>query len=325
MSESNERIWQKRFERERLIRKEAEALMEQKTLELYEINQKLQTTAEELRQNNEELAAMVEFMNQQRKTINQKSEDIAKSIEAAFRIQNAISPSENELLHLFKAHFLLNIPRDTVSGDFLWVQEQNGLKIVVVADCTGHGVPGALMSVVGNALLNKVVTDKQVQEPADILYWMNVYLKTFFQKSEVTIYEGMDAAVCVYVPNSRVLKYAGAHMSLYYTQNGDFFEIKATKNSLGGGGKNQDTEYNYSQHELKLEKDSFFYLCSDGFQDQFGGPNDKRFLKKNLRNLLHTIHNQTAEYKKTSLSQAFHDWKGDNPQIDDLLLLGFEF
>jgi hypothetical protein len=168
-----ENVWKRRFDKERGLRKEAERLLEVKSRELYELNlaleDKIQAATEELRQSNEELSSMVDYTNGQKDVLLYQHEEIKKSIDVAFAIQSSFLPSEQEILLCTNHYFILNMPRDIVSGDFYWIHRKERRSIFIVADCTGHGVPGAFMSLIGNALLNKIILDNNVFLPDHIL------------------------------------------------------------------------------------------------------------------------------------------------------------
>lgn len=318
------KIWQKRFEREKEIRKEAERLLEVKSLELYHLNHELQVSIEEYQQTNEELNSMLEFVNYQKEIIALKNDAIKKSIDAALRIQQATIPTEEELSVIFTDAFFLNIPKDTVSGDFLWLHEEGEYKIIVLADCTGHGVPGAFMSLIGNALLNKIVIDNHIFYPNFILDSLNTSLTDFFRRSNNTLHEGMDMTVLVYHSTTKMIKFAGAKNSLFYVEKDSIFEIKGDKKSIGGKHGDKAIEP-FNLHEFQMREEMFFYFCTDGFQDQFGGEYEKKFMKKKLTALLAQIYKLPAEEQKNKLLAIFNQWRGENNQIDDVSILGFSF
>ncbi len=321
-------IWKKRFERERTVRKEAEKLLEEKSLELFQLNQsleeKIQVAVEELKQNNEELISMLEFVNQQKQIITKKNEDIQKSMEASWRIQKAILPSEITLEKIFGTnHFVLYRPKNTVSGDFYWVCQKDNKTILVIADCTGHGVQGALMSLIGNSLLNTIILENNVSLPDHILYYLNTFLHDFFTKNNQKVHESMDATVIVYNHKTKKLRYSGVMQSLYYVKNETFFEIKANRNSIGMSKDGEPVEIFFDAHEIVIDSPTAIYLATDGYKDQFGGKDDRKFLVKNLKELLFANHKFLMAEQKRILEEKLDIWQGKFPQTDDILVFGF--
>ncbi len=320
-------IWKKRFERERMVRKEAEKLLEEKSLELFQLNQsleeKVQVATEELKQNNEELISMLEFVNQQKKIISKKNEDIQKSMEASWRIQNAILPSETVLKKIFGAnYFVLYRPKNTVSGDFYWVCEKDNKMILVVADCTGHGVQGALMSLIGNSLLNTIILENHVSLPDHILYYLNTFLYNFFTKNSQKIHESMEVSVIVYDYKTKKLRYSGVMESLYYVKNKEFFEIKANRNSIGMTKNGELIETFFDSHEIIIDSPTTIYLATDGYKDQFGGKDDSKFLVKNFKELLFEYSDIPMSEQRLLLEKKLDVWQGKYPQTDDILVFG---
>ncbi len=291
---------------------------------------------EEINQQKEELQQTLGTVNEQKQLIEQKNENIIASITYALRIQNAIIPKETELQKHFDC-FVFFRPRDIVSGDFYYFAEKNDKKIIAVADCTGHGVSGAFMTMIGNNILNQIINDQEIHQPDQILNLMSPLLVKTLLHSEGTVKDGMDISILTIEntnPAEFKLSYAGAMNPLYYVQNQEFTEIKADKVPIGG---KRNEEFKYQKHELILDfeflmlneenptskiKNSTFYLCSDGFQDQFGGENNKKFMVKNLKKLLFEISDKPMAEQKQILEQTFDEWKGVQKQTDDVLVLG---
>jgi two-component system, sensor histidine kinase LadS len=325
-------IWKKRFEREKAVRKEAERLLEKKSLEAYQLNcaleekmQALQTATEELKGNNEELVTTLEFVNQQKQIISDKNNDINKSIEAAWRIQKAIMPSEEVLKKIFgEAYFVFYQPKNVVSGDFYWICEQEDKMILVVADCTGHGVQGAFMSLIGTSLLNTIILEHNIFLPNIILYYLNTFLHDFFNKNNQKVHESMDLSVLVYHKKSKKLRYAGAMQSLYYVKENQFAEIKGNRSAIGMARNNELVETFYDLHEIVVNSPTTFYLSTDGYKDQFGGKDNRKFMAKNLKKLLFNNHKESMPEQGRLLKQQIEEWQGNDTQTDDMLVFGFK-
>ena len=248
-----------------------------------------------------------------------KNKDITDSIRYAKRIQIAILPPDIP----FDDTFILFKPKDIVSGDFYWMTSQADKEFFAAIDCTGHGVPGAFMSFIGYTSLNKIVIEQGIHEPAEILDRLNEEVaNALHQKGEEAVKDGMDLALVKYTPESRELEYAGAFNPLILFQNGEIIEIKANRFSIGHStGK----ELKFTNHKIKTKKGDTVYLFSDGYADQFGGEECKKFKTANLRKLLISIHNKNMEEQKTILENTYEQWRGNHEQIDDIIIVGRRF
>ncbi len=287
-------------EENRILIKEQNILLEQKVIE----------RTEELQQTNGEL-------NKTMQTISKQRDDIISSINYALRIQNAILPQESQIQNYFSESFIFFRPKDIVSGDFYWFADKGDSKIIAVADCTGHGVSGAFMTMIGNNILNQIVNDQEIYQANEILNLMPNLLEKTLLHSEGKVKDGMDMSIITISKNK--MQYAGAMNPLYYIQNNEFKEIKADKVPIST--KKQDN-FSYQNHELILDTTTTFYLLSDGYQDQFGGENDKKFMVKKLKNLLFEISKKPMTEQKQILETTFDNWKGEQKQTDDVLLMG---
>ncbi len=257
---------------------------------------------------------------EQKKLIEEKNKDITDSINYAKRIQEAMLPESNLLEYLFSDSFILYKPKDIVSGDFYWFAEQDGKKIIAVADCTGHGVPGALMSMIGSNILNKLVVEKGITKPSEILNLLNDEIRIALKQKDNTseTRDGMDIVIiCIF---GSVLEYAGAHRPLYLIKNEKLEEIKANKFSIGG--VQQEENRIFQNHIVTLQKGDKIYLSSDGFADQFGGSTGKKLMTKNFKELLLKIQNQKMQTQKQELHTTIEEWKGSREQVDDILVIG---
>lgn len=256
----------------------------------------------------------------QKKVIEEKNKDITDSINYSKRIQEAILPSRELKKKLFHNAFVLFKPKDIVSGDFYWFSEKNGTRLIAACDCTGHGVPGALMSMVGNNTLNQIVNERGIIEPNEILNNLDKEVRKALKQGENTnSKDGMDVALITFKsPNE--ISYAGAHRPLWIIRGNTLEEIKANKISIGG--HQSDEEVNFTNHNIKLSKGDSVYIFSDGFADQFGGEGKKKLMTKNFKKLLQSIQHLGMPEQEEHLDNAIENWKGNLEQVDDILVIG---
>ncbi|MES2590245.1 MAG: tetratricopeptide repeat protein [Bacteroidota bacterium] len=269
-----------------------------------------------------------------------KNKDITDSINYSKRIQDASLPSKKLLSSLFPEAFILFKPKDIVSGDFYWYTEKNGKRLIACCDCTGHGVPGALMSMIGNNMLNQIVNEKGITSPEEILNLLHKEVRTALKQEEQTSNkDGMDIALITFNSTTEI-EYAGANRPLWIIKpsnevknsvkvdtgknavftTAQLIEIKPDKFSIGG--QQSETERKFIKHSLSLEKGDSIYLFSDGFVDQFGGPEGKKYMSKRLKELLFASYNKPINDQENILSKTMTDWKGNHDQVDDILVIG---
>ena len=251
-----------------------------------------------------------------------KDKDITDSLIYAQRIQEALLPSESYFRKHFSDSFILFKPKNIVSGDFYWIGEKGEKVFVVAADCTGHGVPGALMSMIGLKIIEKTINEDNIEIPSMILEVMNKGLeKTFSREKNIgtIIRDGMDIGLCVINRKRKKLQYAGAFLPLYLIREGNLVEISADKIIIGMNPEG----LSYLDHEINLLDDDIFYIFSDGYVDQFGGSENKKFMYRRFRYLLMTIHNFPVNDQKAILEENIKTWMGANEQVDDMMVLGF--
>jgi CheY-like chemotaxis protein len=258
----------------------------------------------------------------QKAIIEAKNQSITESINYAKRIQEASFPSVEILKAAFPDSFVFFHPRDIVSGDFYWFAEKNEKFIVAGVDCTGHGVPGAFMSLIGNDLLNVIVSARGITSPDVILNELHLSVRKSLRQEENRSRDGMDLSVCVFDFKNQKLEFAGAKSPLIFFKNGEMHFIKGDSASVGGVQKEEKRVF--TKHTLPLERGSVFYLFSDGFQDQFGTEGQK-FMSKRFRKLLQDIHQLPCPEQQELLEKTFFEWKGNKPQIDDVLVLGLKY
>ena len=276
---------------------------------------------------------------QKNQKITYQQNNITDSIVYASKIQNALLPSKEALLNNFPEHFVMFQPRDIVSGDFYWVQEINQKVIFAAADCTGHGVPGALMSMLGIAFLNDIVKSNKLIKPSEILDELRNMIKTSLHQTDKgnVAKDGMDIALCVYDTETKILQFSGAHNPVYIIRNNSQPEIeglsrfkKLTYRNDTLTQINADSqpigihlrEYPFTNHEIQLLKDDRLYVFSDGFFDQVGGLDGKKYMSKHFKTLLLKNHKAPLSEQKEALKKTFDEWKGSKDQVDDVLVIG---
>jgi serine phosphatase RsbU (regulator of sigma subunit) len=258
----------------------------------------------------------------QRDQIGYQKRHIEDSIMYAKRIQTALIPS----LELFSdklEHFVLYKPLAIVSGDFYWISTQSNPQVIISADCTGHGVPGAFMSMLGVTMLNEIVNGKHILEPDQIIENLRQgIIKSLKQVAEEdSIKDGMDIAVCVVDFDKNILWYAGANSPLYHVRGGELTHYRADKMPVAIHYRMEP----FTLHEIDLMKGDAFYIFSDGFADQFGGPNQKKFMSMQLRETLVAMSGVPMLQQGERLNKIFEEWRGDSPQIDDVTLIGVRY
>jgi phosphoserine phosphatase RsbU/P len=260
----------------------------------------------------------------QKEEIEEQKKQLMDSIYYARRIQNAILPSFNLIGAHLKNYFILYLPKDIVSGDFYWVYETDGLFMVAAVDCTGHGVPGAFMSIVGFNQLNHVVNVKKVRTASVILDELNKGVITTLNenKSSGSIKDGMDMSLCILDLKANKAEFAGANNPMYMIRDRILIKHKGDRFPIGAFEGEQPQLF--KNNEIDLAEGDLLYLFSDGYADQFGGPDNKKFMYKKFEDLLLEIHEKPMEVQKESLLARLNEWKGTNEQVDDILVIGIK-
>jgi serine phosphatase RsbU (regulator of sigma subunit) len=253
---------------------------------------------------------------EQKDIVEMAHQEIKDSITYTKRIQNAILPPIKVVKEYLQESFILYQPKDVVAGDFYWLEHKNNKVLFAAADCTGHGVPGAMVSVICNNALNRSVREHGLTDPGQILDKSREIVVAEFEKSEEEVKDGMDIAICSLEGNK--LKYAGAHNPLWIIRNGAIIETKANKQPIG----QFDNPEPYTTHSFDLEPGDAIYIFSDGYVDQFGGEKGKKFKSRAFRELLLSIQDKAMEEQKTIIDETFNSWKGDLEQIDDVCIIG---
>jgi len=291
---------------------------------------------QEIEAQNEELAQQNDEIQAQRDAISHKSAQLADvlehtrdSIVYAQRIQQAVLGEVADIQKVFPKAFIFYQPKDIVSGDFYWFESlrpkqapNKEYKILVAADCTGHGVPGAFMTMLGIDFLDEIILGQEVFQPCDILQHLNKKLYTKLRNSQNQVNDGMDIGIVIWQPETRTLSFSGAKNDLWYIRNQTLLEIKGARTPVGGGQFSDEKAY--QTHQLQVEPGDMFYLFSDGYQDQFGGAFEKKYMRKRLREFLLEIHPQPLATQQQLLADELNHWKDSQEQTDDVMVIGFQ-
>jgi serine phosphatase RsbU (regulator of sigma subunit) len=287
-------------------------------------NQKNQITEqyEELRNLNEEISSQRDEIQKQNYAIEKQQVQITDSIIYAQRIQKAVLPPDNLFKEILPYHFILFKPRDIVSGDFYWIKKIEKYIIVTAADCTGHGIPGAFVSMLGMSLLNNVTTGKIHKKANLILEELREHIKSSLRQTHENESQddGIDMALCIIDTENLTLQFAGANNPLFIVRNEQLTVIEPTLNPVGIYFREKE----FANNEYQLEKNDNIYMFSDGYSDQFGGPEGRRFMSQNFRDLIISIQKYPMPQQKNMLEKKFNEWKGKTRQIDDILILGIK-
>lgn len=271
---------------------------------------------------NERTAEVVE----KNKELDEINKDITASIRYAKRIQDAILPPDDFVKKHLPNTFILFKPKDIVSGDFYWMENAKDSVIFAAVDCTGHGVPGAFMSIVGHNLLDRVVGEQKVSQPAKILDELNKSISDTLRQTDLednTVRDGMDIALCSFNKKKGIVEYAGAYNPLWIIRNNELIEIKANKFPIGNSKSGENNKF--TNHEISLEKGDTLYIFSDGYSDQFGGPGGKKFKSSALKNLLLNSQHLSMQEQRELLNTTIENWRGQHEQVDDILVIGTRY
>ena len=287
---------------------------------LHEKQEEINVQNEELKQSQEEARTQRDALADANKALEKNNQDIKNSITYASRIQSAVLPRPEYFQEVFPESFILYKPRDIVSGDFYWLEEVQDKIILVVGDCTGHGVPGAFMSMLGSAGLSEIVFQQNVIEPDKILNQLHLYIRQALKQEVIRGRDGMDIGITVIDKKLGTLDYSGAKMPFLYVQNGVMEIIKGDRSPIGG--EQREGNRIFTKHTINIEQSTIFYLFSDGYQDQFGEENKKNLMKKYFREVLFQVHRLPMQEQLQALADWHSAWKGDLPQTDDILVIG---
>jgi len=253
----------------------------------------------------------------------EKNKDVTDSINYALRIQASLLSPLSQLALLFEQSFILHQPRDILSGDFYWCFERGQRRYIVVADCTGHGVPGALMSIIGNNLINEIIINENIQNPSSILQQLDIRLKNVMRGDHGEVMDGMDLALCVVDSTFKELYFAGALRPLFMVDaNGRINEVQGSRHCIGGAM--MEAEKPFETHRMPYQPGQRFYLTSDGYYSQFGGPDNKKFMKARFKATLASLQHLTMTDQCLELQELLKQWQGPHEQVDDVMVVGIE-
>jgi serine phosphatase RsbU (regulator of sigma subunit) len=305
-----------------------EEKVEQRTAEVYQQKEEIAAQRDEIEEKNLRLKTVLD----QKELANRTLTD---SINYARRIQQSLLPSEQSFKQLFPDSFVLLRPKDVLSGDFYWIKEDefnvdgqlNNLKIIAAIDCTGHGVPGALMSIIANDLLEQAINENKKVAPSEILSLIELGLKARLQndKSGEKNKDGMDMSLVIINTNLNTFSFAGAHNPVYYIpKNSDEIEVLMPSPYSIGGFEMRHNIKPFTQKTFHYSSGDTIYMFSDGFYDQIGGVKGRKFMKQNFKELLLTNHKKTMPEQIKALELALNGWKAELRQIDDILVIGIK-
>lgn len=288
-----------------------------------EANHILEAQKEEITTQRDDIERKNEILKDAYNIIEQKNKKITSSIKYAQRIQQAILPSNDVIERLIPDSFVLFIPKDIVSGDFYWLDQKTEDKIYFAAvDCTGHGVPGAFMSIHAYNLLDKAIKDQNISKPSEILHYLSDHIHMTLQQrdEQSSVKDSMDIALCCFDKQTRVLEYAGAGQPLLIVNQSGLTEFKSDRHPVGIDYNNAN--FTYKNHVVNLGNDDVIYIFTDGYTDQFGGSKKQKYLLKELKKTLQEIMALPLMRQKEILRDTFDKWKGNNEQVDDVLVMG---
>ncbi|KXX71918.1 PP2C family protein-serine/threonine phosphatase [Flammeovirga sp. SJP92] len=276
---------------------------------------------EELHQQNEEISTQRELLNERSMTLEEVNNKLSGSIQYASRIQQSIMSKEEELKKYFSDAFVYWKPRDIVGGDFYWMCDYgDGVKVLACIDCTGHGVPGSFLTIMANDILNEAAHYLRMSDPRHLIIFLDQNIQRLTSKREKGYVEdGMDISIIRVNENEYEVDFAGAKQNLHRISDGELIEYKGDKFSVGG---NSIDNKRFMKQSFGYQKGDLLYLQSDGFQDQFGGKKDKKFLRKRYKNSLIDHHHLPLRTQKEELHKIFTIWKGEGKQTDDVLVVG---
>ncbi len=323
LAEKNKRMWAMNeavYKEKKKVDEEIEKLNDEKA-KLEQAKNKLDEKVKKLWATSTAVHKEKERINIIKQEIERKHQEIVDSVTYAQRIQEAILPSRIEINQAIPYNAMMFKPRDIVSGDFYWFSQKGEESILACVDCTGHGVPGAFMSMIGNTLLNQIVNERDIIQPNLILNELNKEITSALKQDAAgsDSRDGMDISILKINLIKNELQYAGANRPLYYIRNNELIETKANKVAIGG--HMPEEEKNFSLHTFDLQKGDTIYLSTDGYADQFNS-SDKKLMTKRFKEILLSIQHLTMLDQEQYLAQFIDEWRGITEQTDDILVVG---
>jgi serine phosphatase RsbU (regulator of sigma subunit)/Tfp pilus assembly protein PilF len=309
--------------RQNRIKQKMNSMLKKQNFDILKKTAEIELQKKKIEQQKEEITTQRDLALYQNKEISEQKEEIIDSILYAEKIQRAVFPQEEELKLFFRNYFILNKPRDIVSGDFYWIGPYENKILLAVADCTGHGVPGAFMSLLGIAFLNKIILEKGISTPSLILNNLrqNIIETLHHKGTDRGRSDGMDITLIAFDQKMKNIEVAAANNPLIIIRDNKIIEISPDKMPIG---VYEELDVPFTNKESILKKDDVLYLFTDGYADQFGGKSNKKLLIKNFKNILLEIHKYDMDHQKVLLESKFKEWKGDTYQIDDILIIGMK-
>ena len=294
------------------------------TFFVYRLYREKKKVNKDLAEKNMAIRKQKQEIESQKAIVDLQNKEITDSINYARQIQTAILPSTEQISKSLPEHFVLYKPKAIVSGDFYFFTERAGKIIMAVVDCTGHGVPGAFMSMIGHNLLDQIIIENGITSPAAILNQLHVGVRKMLQQNDKGTgnRDGMDIALVAIDKSKNSIEFAGANRPIYCMSDNNLTEITSNKYSIGGF--QAETERKFTNHLVPLKKGDVIYLFSDGYADQFGGPKGKKFMVRNLQKTFRDLQDLSMKEQHTKLSNVFDQWSGSNEQVDDVLVVGIK-
>ncbi|OJJ18538.1 hypothetical protein BKI52_23285 [marine bacterium AO1-C] len=271
-----------------------------------------------------EISKQQRLLAEQKAIVDEKNKNITDSIKYAKRIQEAILPDQAVLQNILPEHFILFKPRDIVSGDFYWFHQIDHRVVLAAVDCTGHGIPGAFMSMIGNICLKNIIKENPGIQANEVLNELHIQIRTLLKQDQTDNRDGMDMALVIIDQDQKKMEFSGAKNPLLYFQNGYVTKIKGDKTPIGSNWKRNQHERNFTNHVISLETPTTIYLYSDGYQDQFGGEHNEKFMSRQLIELLTEVHQKPFAEQAHIMDNTLAQWMvmGNEPQLDDILIIG---
>ena len=309
------------YQQKEEIKVQAENLLEINNL-LSEKNEEIKQQNEEIKQQNEEIKQVNDILNEANDLLNSQNKYISDSINYAQRIQEAILPNTETLQKIVGEHFVIYNPKDIISGDFYWVKKIKNFILIAIADSTGHGVPGSMLSMLGFSLINEIARNENISSPAQLLEELRKIVKILFHKNNTNSFmnDGFDMAFISIDERDNSLQYSGANLPFYIIRNKELFEFKPDRQPISSFIK----EKNFNNVDFKLQKNDLLYFTTDGFFDQLN-PDNQKFSITNFKTVLTNISILDINKQKESLLNTLMDWKKNKTQTDDITLIGIKW